>query len=216
MGAAAKLRVDIVSDTVCPWCYVGKRRLEKAIQQVKGQREVEVWWHPFQLNPGAPQEGINKLEYYKSKFGEAATRSMLPRMAETFKQEGIQEYSMDGLTGNTFNSHRLIAFAGQQGSAVQNRLVEELFKAHFTQGKYINDPAVLLEAAKAAGVEGAQQVLEDPSVAKEEVENDLKTLARGVSGVPYFIIDGKYALSGAQDPASFVSAFNNLENGGAA
>ncbi|BDA43706.1 Uncharacterized protein YwbO [Coccomyxa sp. Obi] len=191
--------IDIVSDTVCPWCFIGKRRLEKALRQLQGQKQFEVRWHPFQLNPDASEAGFNKLEYYKQKFGEQRTKSMMPMMTETFAKEGLN-YTMEGKTGNTLNSHRLIAFAGRQGPDVQDRVVEHLFRAYFTEGKYINDPEVLKEAAEKAGVADADQVLSDPTVARDQVREELREYAIGVTGVPHFIINGKYHLSGAQDP----------------
>ncbi|EIE19359.1 DSBA oxidoreductase [Coccomyxa subellipsoidea C-169] len=198
---ASKVMIDVVSDTVCPWCFIGKRRLETAIRQLQGQKQFEVRWHPFQLNPDAPQAGINKLNYYKEKFGEQRTKSM-NNVQETFAKEGLN-YTMEGDTGNTLNSHRLIAFAGRQGPDVQDKIVEQLFKAYFTEGKYINDPEVLREAAKKAGVADAEQVISDPNVAKDQVREELREYAAGVTGVPHFIINGKYHLSGAQDPETF-------------
>ncbi|KAK9825745.1 hypothetical protein WJX74_003649 [Apatococcus lobatus] len=205
---AGKITVDVVSDTVCPWCFIGKRRLESAIKRNPG-RDFLVRWHPFQLNPNASAEGVNKLQYYKDKFGESRTAAMLPRMTETFAQEGLA-YSMDGLTGNTLDSHRLIAAAGQQGPQVQDALVEELFSNYFTQGKYINDPEVLKAAGQKAGVTDSDAVVKDKDRLRAEVIEELQSFARGVTGVPYFIIDGKYALSGAQEPAAFEEAFARL------
>ncbi|KAK9828496.1 hypothetical protein WJX72_000378 [[Myrmecia] bisecta] len=201
--------IDVVSDTVCPWCFIGKRRLESAIKQYQGPKQFEVRWHPYQLNPHAEEEGVNKLEYYKQKFGEERTNQIIPRMEATFAAEGLQ-YNMDGLTGNTLDSHRLIAHAAQQGSDKQNKLVEELFKAYFTQGKYINDPAVLRAAAQNAGIEGAEEVIKDKNKYRAEVAQEMRTLGRGVNGVPHFIIDGKYSLSGAQDPSTFVEVFQRV------
>ncbi|CAL5221167.1 g3307 [Coccomyxa viridis] len=205
-----KIEIDITSDTVCPWCYIGKRRLERAIEQMQEEgKQFEVRWHPFQLNPDAPPEGRNKLEYYKQKFGSDRTAHMIPMMKETFKKEGL-DYTMDGLTGNTLDSHRLIAYAGRQGYDVQDKVVEELFKAYFTEGKYINDPEVLKEAAKAAGVEEYEWVIQDPSIVLDQVKHELKLHAAGVTGVPHFVINGRYHLSGAQDTSTFVEVLSQL------
>ncbi|CAK0782008.1 hypothetical protein CVIRNUC_005527 [Coccomyxa viridis] len=205
-----KIEIDITSDTVCPWCYVGKRRLEKAIKELQGEgKEFEVRWHPFQLNPDAPAEGRNKLEYYKEKFGPDRTAVMIPMMTETFKKEGLG-YTMEGLTGNTLNSHRLIAYAGEQGFDTQDRLVEKLFKAYFTQGKYINDPEVLREAAHAAGVEDYERVLSDPMHTMDQVRQELRHHTAGVTGVPHFVINGRYHLSGAQETSTFVEVLSQL------
>lgn len=211
MAAAAKgvVRVDIVSDTVCPWCFIGKRRLETAIRKFQGQKSFEVRWHPFFLNPDAPKEGVNKIEMYNEKFGEQRVKQMIPMMTETFAKEGLK-YSMEGETGNTLNSHRLIALAGQQGLDKQDKLVELLFKAYFTEGMFINDKQVLLTAAEKAGVEGAQQLLDDEDELKPEVLQEVKTMGKGVTGVPFFVIDDKYSLSGAQEADTFVKLFEKL------
>ncbi|KAL3150213.1 hypothetical protein ABBQ32_000072 [Trebouxia sp. C0010 RCD-2024] len=205
------VRVDVVSDTVCPWCFIGKRRLETAIKKFQGQKSFEVRWHPFFLNPDASKEGVNKLEMYKQKFGEQRVKQMVPMLTEVFAKEGLS-YTMEGSTGNTLNSHRLIALAGQQGLDKQDKLVELLFKAYFTQGLFINDKQVLLKAAEEAGIEGAQHLLDTEDELKSEVLHEVKTIAqaRGVTGVPFFIINDKYQLSGAQDPDTFAKVFETL------
>jgi predicted DsbA family dithiol-disulfide isomerase len=210
VAPASRVVVDIVSDTVCPWCYIGKRRLEAAMRKFEGQKQFEVRWHPFQLNPQAdPKKGVNKMEMYKQKFGEERVEQMVPAMTETFAKEGM-EYSMEGMTGNTFDSHRLIWLAGEQGADKQDAVVEELFKNYFTQGKYINDKEVLLAAAEKAGVQGAEKLFTDEDLGKEEVMQELNTYAKGISGVPHFMINRKYALSGAQDAGTFAKVFEQL------
>lgn len=211
MTAAVKgvVRVDIVSDTVCPWCFIGKRRLEAAIKRFEGQKKFEVRWHPFFLNPDASKEGVNKMEMYNQKFGEQRVKQMVPMMTETFAKEGLN-YTMDGQTGSTLNSHRLIALAGQQGLDKQDKLVETLFRAYFTEGQFINDKQVLLKAAETAGVTGAQELLDDEDQLKSEVLHEVKTLAKGVTGVPFFIVDDRYSLSGAQDADTFLKIFEKL------
>jgi len=205
------VEVSIISDTVCPWCYIGKRRLEKAIKSWKASnsgREVKVTWHPYQLNPQASKEGVNKLEFYKEKFGPRAD-SLVQTMTDTFAQEGLQ-YSIEGLTGNTLDSHRLIAHAGEESPERQDALVEGLFKAYFTEGKFINDRAVLLAAADSAGIKDARIVLEDQSVKRGKVEQEIAQARRRINGVPHFTINGRYQLSGAQDPSAFVQIFDKV------
>ncbi|KAG6720785.1 hypothetical protein I3842_03G078000 [Carya illinoinensis] len=131
------IKIDISSDTVCPWCFMGKRNLDKAIAASKDQYDFQVRWHPFQLNPSAPKEGINKREYYRTKFG-SRSESMEARMSEVFRSHGL-DYNLSGLTGNTLESHRLMYFAAQQGLDKQHNLMEELSFGYFTQGKYIGD-----------------------------------------------------------------------------
>jgi predicted DsbA family dithiol-disulfide isomerase len=132
------IRIDITSDTVCPWCFVGKKYLEKAMEQVKDQYEFEVRWHPFQLNPKAPKVGVEKLEFYKKKFGDARIAPILDRISKVFADLGMK-FSAGGKIGNTFDSHRLLELAGRQDLGVQNKLAEELFVNYFTQEKYIGD-----------------------------------------------------------------------------
>ncbi|KAL0028163.1 hypothetical protein WJX77_011577 [Trebouxia sp. C0004] len=186
MAAVAKgvVRVDVVSDTVCPWCFIGKRRLETAIRKFQGQKSFE-------------------------KFGEQRVKQMIPMMMETFAKEGLN-YSMEGQTGSTLNSHRLIALAGQQGLDKQDKVVEALFRAYFTEGQFINDKQVLLKAAEQASISGAEELLNDEDELKSEVLHEVKTLAKGVTGVPFFIIDGKHSLSGAQESETFVKMFEKL------
>ncbi|KAG4937527.1 hypothetical protein JHK85_052446 [Glycine max] len=155
------VRIDVSSDTVCPWCFVGKKNLDKAIAASKDKYNFEIIWHPFQLSPDAPKEGIDKREYYRRKFGSQSER-MEARMSEVFKNVGL-EYSLSGLTGNTIDSHRLIYFARQQGLDKQHDLVEELNIGYFTQGKYIGDHKFLLESAAKVGIEGAEEFLKDPN-----------------------------------------------------
>eukprot|EP01018_Ginkgo_biloba_P003797 Gb_11183 [translate_table: standard] len=128
--------IDITSDTVCPWCFVGKRHLDKAMNASKDLYDFQVRWHPFLLNPSAPKEGIEKSIYYKQKFGEDRVKLITSRVIKAFQDVGVDSKS-GGLTGNTLDSHRLIEFAAQQGLEKQNALVEELFLNFFTEEKYI-------------------------------------------------------------------------------
>lgn len=194
---------------------MGKRNLENAIVSAKAQfpqAEFEVNWRPFQLDPNASKEGINKLQHYNKKFGEERIKMMLPRMMETFAKVGLP-YSMGGLTGNTFDSHRLIYFAAAKGGpALQDALVEELFKNYFCEEKYIGDRGVLLQAAITAGLDKAEaeRVLDDPSAYAKEVNDEKKAFGRGVSGVPFFIINKEEGLSGAQPAETFIEIFQEL------
>ncbi|KAL9273010.1 hypothetical protein AKJ16_DCAP17590 [Drosera capensis] len=202
--AAKKLiRIDISSDTVCPWCFVGKRNLDKAIGASKDQYEFQIKWHPFLLNPSAPKDGVNKRDYYQQKFG-ARSEQIVGRMTEVFKGLGLQ-YNMDGKTGSTLDSHRLIYFAGQQGK--QHDLVEELLLGYFTQAKYIGDHNFLVESAKKVGVEGAGEFLQNPNNGLSEVNEELAKYSAHITGVPYYVINEKQKLSGAQPLEVFLQAF---------
>lgn len=200
------IRVDVTSDTICPWCFIGKKHLEQAIAASKDRYDVEVKWHPFFLNPEAPLEGVNKMEHYKAKFGAGRMQMIIDRVGGAFANLGYK-YSMGGKTGSTLESHRLIELAGRQGLEKQNAVVEELFLNFFTQEKYIGDREILVAAAEKVGVEGAREFLEDPQAGLKEVLTEERKFRRGVSGVPHFVIDGWYQISGAQLPEAFLEAF---------
>lgn len=199
------IRIDISSDNLCPWCYVGKINLDKAIATSKDQFDFEVHWHPYFLEPGAPKEGVNKRDFYKRKFGSRYER-LIGHTTEVYKSLGLN-YNMEGLTGNTLDSHRLIYFAGQQGLDKQHDLVEEFFCGYMTQGKYIGDREFLIECANKVGVEGAAEFLEDPNNGLKEVNEDFEKYSAQLSGVPYYVINGKHKFSGGLPPEGFLRAF---------
>jgi predicted DsbA family dithiol-disulfide isomerase len=199
-----RLIIDIVSDTVCPWCFVGKKNLEKAMEASKDKYDFDVRWRPFQLNPDAPREGLNKRNYYRQKFGEAKTKAIVDRLTEVFGALGL-DYNMDGLVGNSLDSHRLVELAKQQGK--QDEMVEELFLMSFVKAKYIGDRDNLVEAAEDVGITGAREFLDDPNAGLDKVREELKAYARGVTGVPHFTINGQVQLSGAQPPNALLDAF---------
>ncbi|CAN6929402.1 hypothetical protein Bca4012_099231 [Brassica carinata] len=199
------IEIDISSDTVCPWCFVGKKNLDKAIDASKDQYNFEIRWHPFFLDASAPKEGVNKKEFYRQKFG-SRVEAMFRRMSEIFKGIGL-EYDTSGLTGNTLDSHRLINYTGKQAPDKQHSLVEELCLGYFTQGKYIGDREFLAETAKKLGIDGAEVFLSDPSNGTTEVKEELEMYSQNITGVPHYTINGKVKLSGAQPPETFQSAF---------
>ncbi|CAI5514654.1 unnamed protein product [Closterium sp. Naga37s-1] len=214
-GRRARVVVDVVSDTVCPWCFVGKRNLDKAIAEFADVADVEVRWQAFQLNPKASKEGVSKLDLYRSLFGDRMP-AITARMTGVFDELGLK-YSLGGLTGNTLDSHRLIALAGMRdrekggepaGSSVQQRVVEELFLDYFTREKFIGDRQVLLAAAERAGLQGAAEWLDNPQSGLQEVEAELQRYRPRVSGVPHFIIGGQ-EFSGAQPPAVLLEALKS-------
>lgn len=203
------LAVDVISDVICPWCYIGKRRLEKAIAALDGQDSVQVRWHPFQLNPLMPKEGISRREYRIGKFGSWERSTELD--AQVFAAgaaEGIH-FAFDAMarTPNTVDAHRLIWLADQWGC--QDAVVEALFRAYFSQGRDIGDQPTLIELAAQAG-------LDRPAVERMfNSDEGIDAIAMGrqlfqqhqVSGVPFFIVNHAIALSGAQPPQAFVDAF---------
>ena len=164
------------------------------------------------MNPDASKEGENKLEMYNRKFGPARVSQMVPMMTKRFADVGIQ-YSLGGNTGQTIDSHRLSAHALKVGGeALQDALMEELFLNYFSQEKFLGDAAVLQAAADKVNVPGAAEVLADPTAMLAEVQAELHSYARGVRGVPHFIIDGEFHLSGAQPTEAFQEIFEDLSS----
>jgi predicted DsbA family dithiol-disulfide isomerase len=201
------LAVDVISDVICPWCYLGKRRLESAVAAFDGP--VKVRWLPFQLNPTIPKEGVSRREYRTKKFGSwERSLELDAQVAAAGKAEGIH-FAFDRIerTPNTLDAHRLIWLADIDG--VQDAVVEALFRAYFTDGRDISNRHTLLDLVAGAGLgrSKAEGVLN--SAGGQEAIREANELARRVrvEGVPFFIINGKVALSGAQPPDAFVSAF---------
>ncbi|XP_057768583.1 uncharacterized protein LOC130988687 [Salvia miltiorrhiza] len=199
------IQIDITSDSVCPWCYVGKKNLDKAIASSNHKYSFQLKWHPYLLDPSAPKEGVPKKEVFEKKFGPRAEQ-ITARMREVFEGVGL-DYDMSGLTGSSVESHRLIYFAGKQGQDKQHKLVQELFHGYLTQGKYIGDRDFLVESANKAGVEGAEEFLANPSNGLKEINEELKKYQSNINGVPHYVINGKQQLSGGQPPEVFLRAF---------
>ena len=204
------LVVDVISDVICPWCYIGKRRLEKAIA-AHGE-PVKVQWHAFQLNPTMPKEGISRKEYRTRKFGSwERSLELDAKVIAVGKTEGIQ-FAFDKIerTPNTFDAHRLIWLADQHGC--QDAVVEALFRAYFTDGRNISNCQTLIDVVSEAGLE--RQVAESMLGSDEgmDVISNARELSQrhGVTGVPFFIINNAITLSGAQEPETFRDAFKQV------
>ena len=154
-AAARSVTVDIVSDTICPWCFVGKRRLEAAIRAVPGL-EYNVRWHPFQLDPTLPAAGVDKMTRYEEKFGKQRIGAMLSQMKEVGRREGIA-FDYAGKISNTVDSHCLLEWASQKGGPpLQNALVEQLFRFYFERRGDLGDRAALAREAAAVGLSEAE------------------------------------------------------------
>jgi len=193
----AQLRVEVASDVVCPWCYIGKRRLEKAIELLKGEFALSIRWLPFQLNPDMPPEGMPRAEYRKAKFGSLErSRGLDARVIAEGRSEGI-EFAFDRMerTPNTSSAHKLIALAQHQ-----NPVVDALFRAYFEEAKDIGDAAVLAEIATQCGVQGWPEAARDVSALEEEVRG------MGISAVPTFIFERKLGVAGAYPPDRLAAA----------
>ena len=202
------LRIEIVSDVICPWCYIGKRRLEKALARVDGREAPEVTWLPFQLNPGMPVAGMPRAEYRRAKFGSLERgRQLDARVAAEGAGEGIA-FAFDRIerTPNTFAAHQLIDLAQEKGAG--DAVVDALFRAYFEQARDTGDRAVLLEIAAGAGLprDEVEARWADAGEARRvaRLEEDMKRL--GISGVPTFILDRKFGVSGAQPPEALAAA----------
>ena len=202
------MKIEIVSDVVCPWCYIGKRRLEKALAVVGGDERPEVTWLPFQLNPGMPPAGMPRAEYRRAKFGSVERgRQLDARVAAEGRGEGI-EFALERIerTPNTFAAHQLIDLA--QGRGAGGAVVDALFRAYFEEARDIGEREVLLGIAEAAGVARADLEARwgDAAHARRvaQLEESMKQL--GIGGVPTFIFDRKLGVSGAQAPEALAAA----------
>ena len=190
------LLIEIASDVICPWCYIGKRRLEKALASLQGEVEVRIEWLPFQLNPDMPAGGVARADYRRAKFGSIEKGRVLDaRVAQEGAGEGIA-FAFDRMqrTPNTVAAHQLVDLAQKQGKG--NGVVEALFRAYFEDAIDIGDPAVLKGIAERLGVAGWPQDKDAGKVAAQEE----RVRELGISGVPTFIFDRKSGLSGAYPP----------------
>jgi predicted DsbA family dithiol-disulfide isomerase len=196
------LTIEIASDVICPWCYIGKRRMEKALALLGDEVKPEIRWLPFQLNPEMPKGGIPRAEYRKAKFGSLErARGLDARVAAEGAGEGIAfAFEKMERTPNTVAAHELIDLAQKQGRAAP--VVDALFKAYFEEARDIGDAAVLAEIAAGAGVAGWPQQADARTVA--ELEEDVRNL--GISAVPTFILGRKVGVSGAHPPEALAQA----------
>jgi predicted DsbA family dithiol-disulfide isomerase len=202
------MRIDIVADAVCPWCFIGKRRLERALAE-RPQRNVEIVWRPFFLNPDMPSEGMDRKEYLVRKFGPGRSGGVYSAVEQAGASEDIAfRFDRIARSPNTVNAHRLIQFAHQEGG--QDPVVEALFRAYFLDGRDIGEIAVLADIAAEAGRDRdrALDYLQSGADREQIVAQDEKARSLGVTGVPCFIIDRKYAISGAQLPEVFHQVFD--------
>jgi predicted DsbA family dithiol-disulfide isomerase len=199
--------IDVISDVICPWCYVGKRRLEKAV--ALAGRDVRVCWRPFQLNPQMPKTGMNRREYRTAKFGSwERSLALDAQVTEAGRAEGIP-FAFDKIerTPNTLDAHRLIWLADKEG--VQDAVVEAVFRAYFTEGQDITHVPTLLNVVSEAGLRQsrAEALLSgDEGVAVIRAAEEQARRA-GVRGVPLYVINGTSVLSGAREPSDFLAAF---------
>jgi predicted DsbA family dithiol-disulfide isomerase len=212
MKEKIKVKVDVVSDVVCPWCYIGKRRLEKAIDQLKDTHEFSVTYLPFELNPLMPEKGMHQPTYLTKKFGsEEKYHQITQNVSEVAATEGLSfRFDLQQVSPNTRKAHMLLLLAIQQGK--QNALKEALMKAYFTEGVDLSSEENLIRLAEGVGVSGnLQHFLQTKANENHVVELEKQMQQLGISGVPFFIINNKTGVSGAQPTATFLEIFTGLQ-----
>lgn len=205
------IKLDILSDPVCPWCYIGKSNLDRALE-ANPNHTFEIEWHPFQLNPDMPAEGRDRREYLETKFGgKARAVEVYARVEEAARDAGLQiDFGAIPRIPNTLNAHRLIHWAGLEGR--QTAVVSALFRAYWTQGRDIGDIATLVAIAGECGLDMAmtERLLGTDADAEDIQARDHHARQRGVSGVPCFIIANQYVVSGAQPPQVWAQVIEEL------
>jgi len=201
-GSAIRHELVIISDVICPWCFVGKKNLERALDLLPNRRDYVVIWRPYELNPSIPKEGMDRREYRSRKFGSwEHSLALDAQVAQAGQQAGITfRHDLIKRTPNTFNAHRLNWFARREGA--QDPMVEGLFKAYFTEGRDVGDLEVLADLAATAGLGRARTAT---FLAGDEGAEDVRleesiSMSKGISGVPTFILDGEQLFSGARKP----------------
>ena len=205
------MQIDIVSDTVCPWCFIGKRRLEKALA-LRPDIKFDIRWRAYRLDPSIPPEGVDRKQYMQAKFGNNPNRQA---MQDALNQAGESEdiaFAFDRIarSPNTLDSHRLIRWSATAG--VQNEVVERIFEAYFEDGRDIGNADVLIEIASDAGMDSATVAdLLEQGADRELIENEDAMAHRlGISGVPTFIFENKYIVSGAHDPEQLLRVIDTV------
>lgn len=204
---AAIIEIDVISDVMCPWCYIGKRRLEKALAMVPDVA-VDIRWRPYQLDNTIPETGMDRKEYLRNKFGsdEQAAQVYGPVRAAGKDEEIPFEFDKITISPNTLNAHRVIRWAMAEG--VQDAVVERLFQLYFVEGANLTDKKVLADAAVEAGLERAvvERLLESDADIEDTKAEISQAQQMGVTGVPAFIIGSRYAVMGAREPEAIAQA----------
>lgn len=207
------IRIDVVSDVVCPWCYIGKKRLEKAIAESSGKYRFEIAYHPFELNPDTPAAGLNQREHLADKFGgEERYESITNHTSGVAAQEGLEmNFAKQAVLPNTRKAHALI-FAAQQ-SGKQLTVTEAFFKAYFTDGVDLSRDENLISVAQAAGLEKevAETALQSDELLDSIAAQEVEMQKLGIRGVPFYIFNNEYGVSGAQAPETFLKVFEELK-----
>jgi predicted DsbA family dithiol-disulfide isomerase len=203
------MKIEIWSDVVCPWCFVGKRHLEQALATFEHSGDVEIEWKSYELDPDAPRQRPGSYsERIASKYGTsvAEARARMARIIGIGAAAGIEFHFDDARLGNTFDAHRLLHLAAKAG--LQDQLKERFFTATFTEGRAIGDPETLVSLTVEMGIAeaDARHTLESRDYAQEVRDDEVEAMEMGVRGVPFFVLDRRYAVSGAQPPAVLLEA----------
>ncbi|MGY6707554.1 MAG: DsbA family oxidoreductase [Rhizobiaceae bacterium] len=214
MAEEQRISIDIVSDVVCPWCYVGQKRLEEAMA-LAPEIGVDLRWRPYQLDPTIPPEGLDRDSYMKAKFGEdGRLEEMQVRLEELGRDAGIIFHFADiTRSPNTLDAHRLIRWAASaDGTDVQDAVVKRLFQLYFEEGRDVGDRAVLIAAARECGMDATLvETLLGAGADLDEVQAEIETARRmGVTGVPCFLFENRYAVIGAQDAETLADAIRQI------
>lgn len=213
MSDRPSVTIDVVSDVVCPWCYLGQKRLDRAIAATP-QVDVAVNWRPYQLDPTIPAGGVDRQKYMLAKFGDPSRIAQAhERLVSLGAAEGI-DFAFEAIkvAPNTLDAHRVIRWAGAAGNGAQDRVVRRLFKLNFEDGANIGDASVLADAAAEAGMDAAVVTTLLPSGADvDAVKAEIATASRmGITGVPCFLLEGRYAVMGAQDAEVLADAIRRV------
>jgi len=201
------MRVDIWSDLVCPWCYIGTRRFETALSSFPHSGGITVVHRAFQLDPTTPKGQLFRhRDVLKRKYGmtEEQVAASQQRLEHLAAEEGLAYHLADAHTGNTLDAHRLVHLAGEQGN--QDAVIERLYRAHFTEGRSLFDDESLTALAEEAGLSGVGELLESDRFAADVKADHQQANALGANGVPFFVIDNRFGVSGAQASGVFIDA----------
>ncbi|MBV2144378.1 DsbA family protein [Falsochrobactrum sp. TDYN1] len=211
-----KITIDVVSDVVCPWCFLGRKRLENALAIVP-EVDAEIRWRPYQLDPSLPAHGKDRQVYMREKFGTGSKIDDIHKQLNELGEENGIIFDFEAITRapNTLDAHRVIHWAAQAASGTQDKLVGALFSLYFEQGQDIGDHEVLVDAAASVGMDGAVVArLLQSEADKATIREEIDTANRiGVRGVPCFIIDQKYAVMGAQTADVLADAIRQTAEG---
>ena len=210
----SRISIEIVSDVMCPWCVIGYKNLEKALQQLP-DIEADVEWHAFELNPQMPREGQNLREHLMEKYGitEAQSDENRDRIRQMGEAAGFTfQFADDGMMINSFDCHRLLTWAKAEGKQTELKLA--LFKAHFTDNQRLNDPEVLLAVVESVGLDRARAkaILDSDEYSETVREEQQRMHQMGIQSVPTFIVNQKYAITGGQPPQTFVEALRQIDS----